>query len=593
MIAGLTLAENYYIMGAPAAEDENFCLRWNDYEKKYAETFRTLREDDHFADVTLACEGHAVKAHRIILCACSSYFSHILRTINPVQHPVLLLQDVRPVDLTALMDFIYFGQVNITQDSLQTFLKVADKLKIKGLCERGITIPEASPLHTTITLPRKDEVKHDPTSILPHNNFEGLLPRTPYLQNPPSQVVCVAQTLPTLSRHTTSSGAPPAHQSPKHSRPPAAPRPPEQYMIISSPKKAKYSIGPQHASILRNQLVTSKDLYTQGGNSVEVKSEPMAMISSHQEELPPSSVATVTEYITTEGDLTLPPLPHGMSPQFMFPPDPGAGDPGAIAPQPAALVTIQPEKETVTSVAGYSSRAYTSGTRVLSVSVPGPAAPTATPVQGDLSPAPQTPTQHTHHHQPMDDGEPQDLTPMQDVGSHQTVEGGIGTPISAGGGQGQLSSPDTPSKKERNARKQCPYCHKDFHEMSLKRHIKDVHFRNQNTYVICPQCCKQYASQNSLYSHLNRVHGVKKEEIQLLSAAHNLDHSGGEVRIAHLQTVQVGGDNNHDGSHHDGSHHDGIVARHDVSHHDGIRVINDGSHHDGIMDLAQHSDHSN
>ena len=29
--------------------DENFCLRWNDYEKKYAETFRTLREDDHFA----------------------------------------------------------------------------------------------------------------------------------------------------------------------------------------------------------------------------------------------------------------------------------------------------------------------------------------------------------------------------------------------------------------------------------------------------------------------------------------------------------------------------------------------------------------
>ena len=64
---------------------ENFCLRWNDYEKKYAETFRTLREDEHFADVTLACEGHAVKAHRIILCACSGYFGHILRTINPAQ----------------------------------------------------------------------------------------------------------------------------------------------------------------------------------------------------------------------------------------------------------------------------------------------------------------------------------------------------------------------------------------------------------------------------------------------------------------------------------------------------------------------------
>jgi hypothetical protein len=62
--------------------------------------------------VTLACEGHSVKAHRIILCACSSYFQHILRSINPAQHPVLLLSDVRPTDLTALMDFIYFGQVS-------------------------------------------------------------------------------------------------------------------------------------------------------------------------------------------------------------------------------------------------------------------------------------------------------------------------------------------------------------------------------------------------------------------------------------------------------------------------------------------------
>ena len=69
------------------------------------------RDDEHFADVTLGCEGHSVKAHRIILCACSSYFQHILRSINPSQHPVLLLSDVRPSDLTALMDFIYFGQV--------------------------------------------------------------------------------------------------------------------------------------------------------------------------------------------------------------------------------------------------------------------------------------------------------------------------------------------------------------------------------------------------------------------------------------------------------------------------------------------------
>ena len=49
----------------------------------------------------------------------------------------------------------FYFQVNITQDSLDSFLKVADKLKIKGLCERGTLIPEGPPFHNTITIPLK------------------------------------------------------------------------------------------------------------------------------------------------------------------------------------------------------------------------------------------------------------------------------------------------------------------------------------------------------------------------------------------------------------------------------------------------------
>jgi hypothetical protein len=45
----------------------------------------------------------------------------------------------------------------------------------------------------------------------------------------------------------------------------------------------------------------------------------------------------------------------------------------------------------------------------------------------------------------LEDHEPQDLTPMQDVGQ---MSGGMS------------SSPDTPGKKDRNSRKQCPYCTK-------------------------------------------------------------------------------------------------------------------------------------
>jgi uncharacterized C2H2 Zn-finger protein len=539
-----------YIMGAPPVDDANYCLRWNDYEKKYAETFRTLREDIHFADVTLAVDGHSMKAHRIILCACSSYFQNILRSINPLQHPVLLLSDVQINDLTALMDFIYFGQVNITQDSLNSFLKVAEKLKIKGLCERGTLIPEGPPFHNTITIPLQKEKKADlnsPNSILPHGaNFETLLPRSPYMtseHNTANVAVQGGQVLPSIRHNNNmnnSGGAPPAHQSPKNSHNglniggprgttrPAPPPSEPQYMLISSPKKTRYSTTSMgltpttsNPSILRNQLI-SKDL--NGSNGVEVKSEPLLMSTSHNQEDVPSSVASVsvTEFITTpEGDL-LPPLHQGLPAGFISTFDPSGGDPGAIAPAPATHVTIQPEKDTITSVSG----SGFSTTRVVSLSVANNAGNQiyATQTQGQL-----------------DDHEPKDLTPMHDVEDH------VGTP----GMSAMNTSTSSSGKKDRNARKNCPHCNKDFHEMSLKRHINDIHLRNQDTYVICPQCCKQYSSQNSLYSHLNRVHGVKKDELQLLANSVNTDG--------------------------------GLLVRQGPSH-------NDSNH---VMDLAQHSDQSN
>ena len=77
-----------------------------------SQTNRVLRDDEYFTDVTLATEGHSVKAHRVILSACSNYFHAILKTMRPWQHPVLVLQDVKSADLNSLMDFIYFGQVS-------------------------------------------------------------------------------------------------------------------------------------------------------------------------------------------------------------------------------------------------------------------------------------------------------------------------------------------------------------------------------------------------------------------------------------------------------------------------------------------------
>ena len=70
-----------------------------------------------------------------MLSACSSYFKDLLRGISLWQHPVLVLKDVPFHDLQSILEFVYLGEVNVEQERLQSFLKTADLLQIKGLTD--------------------------------------------------------------------------------------------------------------------------------------------------------------------------------------------------------------------------------------------------------------------------------------------------------------------------------------------------------------------------------------------------------------------------------------------------------------------------
>ena len=42
-----------------------------------------------------------------------------------------------PRDLSAILDFMYNGEVNVKQEHLNSFLAVAEKLRVRGLCQDG------------------------------------------------------------------------------------------------------------------------------------------------------------------------------------------------------------------------------------------------------------------------------------------------------------------------------------------------------------------------------------------------------------------------------------------------------------------------
>jgi len=115
---------------------EKFCLRWNDFESNISIAFREIREEKDFFDCTLSCGSRQIQAHKLILSACSPFFRSILKK-NPHQHPLLYLKGVEFTDLQAVLNFMYHGEVNVAQEELNSFLAVAEDLKVKGLTQNS------------------------------------------------------------------------------------------------------------------------------------------------------------------------------------------------------------------------------------------------------------------------------------------------------------------------------------------------------------------------------------------------------------------------------------------------------------------------
>ncbi|XP_076222194.1 uncharacterized protein LOC116434039 isoform X14 [Nomia melanderi] len=115
-------------------DDQQFCLRWNNHQSTLIQNFDTLLESGTLVDCTLAAEGKYLKAHKVVLSACSPYFEGLLSQ-HYDKHPVFILKDVKFKELKAMMDYMYRGEVTISRDQLAALVNAAESLQIKGLSE--------------------------------------------------------------------------------------------------------------------------------------------------------------------------------------------------------------------------------------------------------------------------------------------------------------------------------------------------------------------------------------------------------------------------------------------------------------------------
>ena len=124
---------------------EKLCLQWNDFKENISASFGDLRSDKGFTDVTLVSEdGEQVEAHKVVLASSSPFFKELLRK-NSHPHPLVYMRALKSEDLIAMVDFLYFGEANVFQENLDSFLALADELKLKGLNSKDVSDAEIKP----------------------------------------------------------------------------------------------------------------------------------------------------------------------------------------------------------------------------------------------------------------------------------------------------------------------------------------------------------------------------------------------------------------------------------------------------------------
>ena len=151
---------------------EKLCLQWHDFQENLNTAFGNLREDNEFADMTLACEdGQQIEAHKVILAASSPCFQTLLKR-NKHPHPLIYMRGVKYENLLAIVDFLYCGEANIFQENLDSFLAIAEELKLKGLmgqtenvekkAERNYTDQTLNPQTTPKPFHKKEKTNMEP-----------------------------------------------------------------------------------------------------------------------------------------------------------------------------------------------------------------------------------------------------------------------------------------------------------------------------------------------------------------------------------------------------------------------------------------------
>ena len=119
---------------------ENMKLSQTNFSDHLKKMLQFMKRKTEFSDVTLICEDkEQFKANKVVLSACSPLFDHIISGIVH-DNPVIFLSGVKAKDLDLILQFMYFGEVTVSQTRMDEFFQTAKILEVNEIGQDNVQI---------------------------------------------------------------------------------------------------------------------------------------------------------------------------------------------------------------------------------------------------------------------------------------------------------------------------------------------------------------------------------------------------------------------------------------------------------------------
>ncbi|KAK9503759.1 hypothetical protein O3M35_010250 [Rhynocoris fuscipes] len=138
------------IMGSSKSPDKtDKVYRSSAHANTMLQNLNLLRQSSQFCDVEIVAGSTVIKAHRSVLSASSPYFKAMFSTgLVEAEKDRIEIHYVEPKILTAIIDFIYSGEMSLCQENVQDLIVAGDMLELKEVVH-GCTEFLKNELHVT------------------------------------------------------------------------------------------------------------------------------------------------------------------------------------------------------------------------------------------------------------------------------------------------------------------------------------------------------------------------------------------------------------------------------------------------------------